>query len=202
MKFYAFIFKVLVMVALGFINNSCLAEWPKIASVTGKEIFKEPAFAKFSKTILDEDGRALYELTCKNGDMDDDEDFNYSGLFHCRLSIVGASKSDSHSLLFEGRTATSDWDGRARFLLNDVLGACGAYSDWGSVRTFLVRGMRIILKIRNVVLINESGEPKAKSFSFFYELKPDKLAKSELAKISPTKEPPWFNGGAICLHSH
>jgi hypothetical protein len=193
--------KTLAMLALIAKSNCCFASWPQIVPVAKAEFYGEASSAKLSQKILAEDGSALYELSCRSGDLGDDLDFNYSGFFQCRLSVVAPSKSESHSLLFEGRTATSDWEGRSRFLLNDVLNSCGRYKDWGATRTFFVRGMRIVFRVSRITLIKEADEFKVKSFVFAYEVQPDKRATSALAESSPVKAPSWFGGGSTCIPS-
>ena len=189
---------------LAFVGSSSLEAdpitWPVIHQDSGSIVFNDPSEADFAKDIEGLDGRPLYELRCRSGDMDDVGDFNYSGLLQCRLSVVGATRETPKSILFEDRAATSDWDGRGRFMLNDVIGTCGRYPDWGSARTYRVRGMQLTPKIENIRLHKlQNGEVVPASFVFSYVAKPDHQATSALTEKSVTEEPVWFSGGEKCL---
>jgi len=116
------------------------------------------------------------------------------------LSVANAARETPKSLLFEDREATSDWDGRGRFMLNDVIGTCGRYPDWGNTRVYRVRGMRLILKIEDVRLRKlRNGEVSPVSFVFSYAVKSDPRAITALTKKAVTTEPVWFSGGEKCL---
>lgn len=174
--------------------------WPVIHEKSGSLVFNKPAEADFTTDIKDLDGRPLYVLRCRSGDMDDVGDFNYSGLLQCRLSVINAPQGTPSTLLWEDLKVTSDWDGRGRFMLNDIIGTCGSYPDWGSTRNYLVRGMRLTLKIENIRLLKlENGEVVPTSFVFSYAVKHDFKATSALTKKSAEKEPAWFSGGEQCL---
>jgi len=174
--------------------------WPVIRGESGSIAFDRPSEADFTKYIRSLDGHPLYELRCRSGELDDVDDFNYSGLLQCRLSVVDATRETPRSLLFEDREATSDWDGRGRFMLNDVIGICGRYPDWGNTRNYRVRGMRLTLRIENVRLRNiQNGEVSPASFVFSYAVKSDRQATAALSEKSVTKEPTWFSGGEKCL---
>lgn len=174
--------------------------WPVIHEESGRMAFDKPAEADFTKAITDLDGRPLYEFRCRSGDLDDVDNFNYSGLLQCRLSVVNAARETSRSLLFEDHKATSDWDGRGRFMLNDVIGPCGRYPDWGNTRIYRVRGMQLTLRIENVRLRKgDNGQISAASFVFTYAVRPNRKAIAELTEKPLTKEPSWFSGGEKCL---
>jgi hypothetical protein len=148
-------------------------------------------------------------LTCKSGDIDDEE-FNFSGLLHCRfVSLYSSDSDDVSSLLVEDLPQTADWEGRARFLLNHVVGKCAAIPDWGAERSFLLRRMRILLGVHNVELsgsLQYPGElggtiryPEIESYKFIYNITPDDNAISPIARKSETSEPWWFGVGENCI---
>jgi hypothetical protein len=174
--------------------------WPVIHEESGSITFDKPSEADFIKEIKSLGGRPLYELRCRSGDLDDVGDFNYSGLLQCRLSVVNATRETPKSLLFEDREATSDWDGRGRFMLNDVIGTCGRYPDFGNTRTYRVRGMQLTLRIENVRLRkSQNSEVSPASFVFSYAMKSDRQAIGVLTEKPMIKEPSWFSGGEKCL---
>ncbi|MBB3225414.1 hypothetical protein FHW69_000004 [Luteibacter sp. Sphag1AF] len=184
----------LALFEIGYVRAES-TEWPVIREESGSISFDKPSEADFVKDVRSLDGRPLYELRCRSGDLDDVGDFNYSGLLQCRLSEINAPRETPRSLLFEDREATSDWDGRGRFMLNDVIGTCGRYPDFGDTRIYRVRGMQLTLRIEDVRLRkSQNGEVSPTSFVFSYAVKSDRQAVGALTERPVTKEPTWFSG--------
>jgi hypothetical protein len=168
--------------------------WPVVREEAGVVTIETPAEADFTRHIVGRDGRLLYDLRCRSGDLDDVGGFNYSGLIQCRLSVAHAT-SGPQTLLFENAHATSDWEGRGRFLLSDILGSCGKYPDYGSTRSYRVRGMRLVLSVRDLRLQKlPQGEVGASSYVLAYDLKSDPAAKSVWTEKPSIHEPAWFSG--------
>lgn len=62
------------------------------------------------------------------------------------IANVAARYSEASSLLVETDNQSADWQTRARFLLPELTGACGNVPDFGRVRTFNLRGMKLTLR--------------------------------------------------------
>lgn len=171
--------------------------WSTIKPISGETIFTDPTIAILRVDITDNHQKPLYTLACQSGDLDDN-DFNFSGLFQCRLVSL-YSKENVSSLLIENVPQTADWEGRSRFLLNHVIGQCAAIPDWGSERTFLLRRMRIILGVHDLELTGNQQHPKVKSFKFTYKIVPDDTVISAIVHKSQISEPRWFASGNDCV---
>jgi hypothetical protein len=187
-----------VIAVLFFYPFVCYSQsWPEIKAVYGEVTFSNPHIAVFQSKITDIQLNPMYLLSCQSGDLDD-TDFNFSGLFHCRLTSLYSKESVS-SLLIEDLPQTADWEGRARFLLHQVVGQCAGIIDWGSERTFILRRMKITLGVHDVELIGNTEHPELKSFKFTYNIQPDKSAISSISLKSKIPEPAWFSSDDSCV---
>ncbi|MFO3796483.1 MAG: hypothetical protein ACK8QZ_04260 [Anaerolineales bacterium] len=166
--------------------------WPAVVPAAGGGWFNTKD--QFSVYINSAKGGHLYILRCQGGDNDNDDrgKFFYSGLWHCRLNSVEGG--DGAPSLLLPNDATSDWDGRGRFLLNDVLGECGRKIDWGRVRVFRLRGMQLTLSIGDIRIKKSRHDFDVDGFDFSYKVQPDPRAFSSIAEASPFKEPKSFSG--------
>lgn len=180
-----------------FLPAPCLAQvWPEIAPVSGEVTFQDPENAVLAVTITDRQQNPLYSLTCQSGGAPEDRSFYYSGLFHCRLVALHPDAyvyTYVSSLLAEEMPQTADWEGRSRFLLNDVVGQCANTPDWGAERTFLLRRMRIQVGLRNVHLVGNTQGFVVAPYSVTYSVVPEANAETSIARASSVPEPAWFN---------
>lgn len=189
---------VFIIIAMLCLSPACFGQpWPEIKPISGEVVFVEPAKAIFEIHITDKNLVSLYTLTCQSGDLDDN-DFNFSGLFQCRLKSDYSNEYLS-SLFVENVPQSADWEGRSRFLLNHVVGQCAAVPDWGAERTFLLRRMRIVLEIHDVELTGNLQSPVVKSFKFAYKIIPDDNAVSAITHKSKISEPWWFASESNCV---
>jgi hypothetical protein len=172
-------------------------QWPVVRAMSGTKHFKEASSAALIVAIESSAGSPAYTLECHAGSFEGNSDFNYSGLFHCRLQSV-SSKDTLPSLLFEKPHPSSDWEGRARFLLGEVLGDCAKVPDWGAIRTFRLRQMNIQLSISDVSLDQLGQDFKVRSFTFSYDVSPDPAANTSLVAQPRTPEPAWFGSAKGC----
>jgi len=92
------------------------------------------------------EGKDLYTLQCHSAGYVGDPDFEYSGDFECRLSLSNQPNTYS-TLLTEDINQSRDWESRGRFFSADLRGACAQIPEFGAVRNFRLRGMRLTLKI-------------------------------------------------------
>jgi hypothetical protein len=188
---------VLLLICL---QSVCYGEqWPEITPISGEITFDNPETAAIQIEIKNAQHETFYILTCRSGDLEDINNFNYSGIFQCRLASCYSKDYDVTSLLVEDLPQTADWEGRARFLLDHVVGKCADTPDWGARQTFLLRKMRIVLNVNNVSLTGAIKYPILNSFRFAYTISPDNSAISSIAAKSQISEPDWFATGGTCL---
>jgi hypothetical protein len=143
------------------------------------------------------EGGALYRLECHGGGYEGDPQFDYSGDFECRLASLYTE--DPYSTLFtENPNQSRDWQSRARFLAEELIGACAEYPEYGRIRTFRLRGMRITLGLADITFVlrepsgaEVSSPPALESFRFDLRVEPDGTAGSAIAEPVPYVEPEY-----------
>ncbi len=168
-------------------------DWPKIASLRKSFTFLDLRTAEVELPISGLNGQPLYMLECHNGDYEDPH-FNYSGDFECRLTSTNPdSKEDYTTLLTYAPLQTQDWESRARFFLSELEGKCGSYPEYGRVRNFRLRGMRLTLSLAFGGSERGSGRrpggPFAATLRVEIRAAPDPTALSQIAEDVPYRSP-------------
>jgi hypothetical protein len=157
--------------------------------------------------IFSATGDTLYILECHQYGYERDPNFSYSGAFECRLK--SASSSDSYStLLTDDPHQSRDWESRGRFLVQELVGECARYPEYGLERSFRVRGMLITLRMSDLKWSREShianpaldyrtdgASEYLTSFNFEVDVKSDPSATSEIAERVQFQHPPRANPG-------
>lgn len=176
-------------------SSSTAASWPLIAPQSGVAVVDEAPDQGVKWVLKDARGRPAYNLTCKTGDSGDEVDFDYAGFVHCRLSIPG--QQGWPRTLLQPEDSTRDWEGRARFLLGDVIGECARTPDYGAARSFRLRGMALHLRVDQVEVDPRANPFFVRRFRVAYEVHADATANAPTpAPVGP--EPAWFNRDSEC----
>lgn len=167
-------------------------EWPLIIPYIEKFHFEKGEPINIDKTIFSKANSTvpLYQFICHDGNYDDDKEFDYSGLIHCRLKsldINDKETGETGNLLVENIQAT-DWETRARFLDRHVKAGCFSYLDWGAIRRFSLRGMKLILSVSDPIWMKDS----LVAFNFSISIDNDPNALTRLAQGTKQPEPRWF----------
>ncbi len=167
-------------------------EWPKIAPLKKSFAFADIGSPAVDLMILGADGSPLYKLECRSADAYEGNDFDYSGDFECRLN--SASGKDAYrTLLTYDPLQTRDYESRARFFLSDLEGKCGEYPEYGRVRTFRLRGMRLRLSLsfgsHGGLFPSNPGRAAAASLRMSVEARPDPSALTQIAEDVPYVDP-------------
>lgn len=160
-------------------------------------------------------GVPLYELFCAGGESDladkhgafgtDTATYvnpNYGGAFECRL----ASRYGDDGLLDENARQTTEWPSRGRFYVRNLTGACARIPEFGTTRSFRLRGMQLTLQAIDPVIVpgRVVKLPKApgaafaltmheplKSMKLRVSVRPDPSATRAIAAMVPfPKAPP------------
>lgn len=126
------------------------------------------------------EGKALYKLQCHSAGYVGDPDFDYSGDFECRLSIVDNNNNTYSTLLTENLNQTRDWESRARFFATDLRGACAHVPQFGTKRSFELRGMTLTLHITHATFTNGGV---LRSLKLTVQVIPNPNAQRPIAKI-------------------
>jgi len=117
------------------------SSWPDIAPLEVSVFFADASKAAALFKILDAKGKPLYILDCRNWRMASGSDFDYSGDFECRLTSTYA-RDPTNTLLSEPQH-TRNWESRGRVLGNELINKCANYPEYGRVRHFRLRKMKI-----------------------------------------------------------
>ena len=95
--------------------------------------------ANVSLVVRSIHNQPLYRLQCHSKEYAGYPDFNYSGDFECRLSLVNG-KNVYSTLLTEDHEQSRDWESRGRFFSTSLRGPCAAIPEFGATRTFKLLG--------------------------------------------------------------
>jgi hypothetical protein len=136
--------------------------------------------ADISLQIKARDGRALYTLQCHSAGYKGDSSFDYSGDFECRL-ILSDGQNTYSTLLTEDLDQSRDWESRGRFFAASLRGECAKIPEFGAVRNFTLRGMRLTLRIFDPTF----QDNKLLSLKLAVAVAPDPNAHRAIAEIVP-----------------
>lgn len=161
--------------------------------------------SNFDLMIRSIKGDLLYKIECGNPDRSDAKVFEYSGDFQCRMIVAGKEVTPV-DLLSEVSRSTHDWQSRARFFANEVLGRCGEIIDYGRERTFRLRGMKITLAMSDIQADKSGRVPTLEGFIFRADAVPDPSAKSWIAEAPRPSLRPESTGchldNSVPVHFH
>ena len=161
--------------------------WPEVVPFHSTYHFPDARRSGFDLLIYGVKSDPLYGLECHTFEYEKDPSFDYSGDFECRLKSL-YSKEAYSNLLTENPGQTRDWQSRGRFLAEELRGDCADYPEFGRIRQFRLRGMKLTLTISEFEF-REGGEkdirrkdgPILKSFRFDIQVDVDVSATSEIA---------------------
>lgn len=133
-----------------------------------------------------------YELECHNGNYEDMSFINSSGDFQCVLFSLDGGRRTSWNLLASDDEAEqrSDSFNRGRMTANQLWSECGQIPEYGRVRHFRLRGMRITFEFKDLHWLSPSAtsQHRLRSFTFVLDVSPDANAHSATAQ---KPESPW-----------
>lgn len=171
--------------------------WPPIRPMHESVYFENARQAAATFTIVGKDNKPLYRIECHTSEFEGDPDFDYSGDFECRLTSLYSAETYS-TLFTENPKQSRDWESRARFLSEELIGKCADYPEFGRVRHFRLRGMKITLILSDILFWSsaEMGDrkprrPELKSFRFAVQVEADAEARTGITEPVPYSEPPY-----------
>ena len=156
--------------------------WPRVQPVSAKF----PIDLRAEKVVVDlpiftSDRAVLYHFACRgvNESYLDTLPDNWVGPLMCTLAEGDQPSEDS--LLSEDDSAA--WFSRGRFTRDALVGECGRYPEFGTRRSFRLRGFRLDLEAQDVETVREGT---AQSFVLAVSIVQDPAA------ASPRAERPGF----------
>lgn len=172
------------------------SKWPEVVPMHKGYHFTNARTSEIDLSVLGAKGEPLYRMECHTFEYEKDPGFDYSGDFECRLKSLYSDDAYS-TLLTEEPQQTRDWQSRGRFLAEEIEGKCADYPEFGRVRHFRLRGIKITLTISDVVFRAHSEKALArkegsllKSFRFDVKVEVDSKATSAISEPIPYQYPP------------
>jgi hypothetical protein len=164
-------------------GQAALFRWPAVAPARAAMRVTDPDHFVLKLPIFDTTGAQRYLLICAGQDSDDGtkDDFGYVPLFQCRLR----STDSPDTLDYEVFSAGVTWESMGRFAPSDLLHGCRDRPDWGASRSFLLRGMRILVSAGQVQ--ERNGVPSAFNLSV--------VVTPQAAALGAVPLPPRFEPG-------
>lgn len=199
------IFNILLC-ALIFLLFSCIASngksWASIKSLKTVIHFSDNKAKEAKIVINSSNDKPLYLLECYLGPHED-RNFDYSGDFECRLTSLYSQETYS-TLLTDNPKQSRDWESRGRFLKEQLIGKCADYPEYGKIRVFRLRKMKIQMILDNINFVKDTvrGELKIEGLDFNLTIDNDPTALSRIAEPVIYKEPALTdckNGEKICF---
>lgn len=176
--------------------------WPDVLPLKQSIYFSNTSQFAAGLYIFGVDGNPRYLIECHDNRYEEDKGFLYSGDFECRLTPL--YERTRYSTLFTDESHQSrDWQSRARFLSQELMGKCASYPEYGAVRHFRLRKMDITLAMHDVRFRAPGlgkgvvkGRSKIESFRFDIEVTSDSTAESEIAEPVRYQHPPYMHPNA------
>lgn len=166
------------------------ATWISVKPVTKTVYIADASTADFVLPIRSATGHVTYTLVCYGPKSQPKaNDFVYDGDFECRLTEASKMKSHYSTLLTDDPNQTRDWQSRGRFFGSELAGQCGEIPQFGRKRDFLLRGMRISLRIVDPTFTRKQ-ELQSFTFSVSVQNDTDPIAQGQIA-AAPTISRHW-----------
>lgn len=125
--------------------------WPVVAtSSSSVSVNLASPRIEIDLPIRDIAGRVVYTFACRGGRelFLDSLPGNWVGPLMCTLAA--GTEAQEEGLLSED--ASPAWHSRGQFHAADLVGACAEYPEFGRLRTFRLRGFRLVLEARDVAV--------------------------------------------------
>jgi hypothetical protein len=179
-------------------GRSRVQGWPDIQPIDTSVTFVNPGAGghdtPFEIAIRGVNGTDLYSLECHNGNYDDESLIDFADDFQCGLFTHGAdSASETNFNLLASDTPdeqSSDWFNRGRMLAQQLRGECAQYAEYGAVRHFTLRRMRVTFAFTDVRWIAPTPQVGLERFTFRVTAAVDDSAQTAQAEQVQVKRPP------------
>jgi len=165
------------------------SRWPKVLPLDKAYVISDPQHAVVKTKILGEAGQPLYLFVCRTWADESVPGVIYTDDLDCRLLEASWGEIEANLLLETPKVAA--WYSRGRMLAEQLAGDCANYPEYGRVRHFRLRGMRLTLEFDDVVFEHESvgARPRMKSYTLRLRVDPDTAALRDIAESSGYLDP-------------
>ena len=164
-----------VAAVLAAVSSPALAaQWPAVQSIQRTYQIDAGSPVSISVPVKSRSGSVAYVLSCR-GDI---------GSFLCALNEPG-HEDDESTLLAEDESPP--WHTRGQFHLAELVGECATYPEYGTHRSFRLRGMRLALGVSEI----QARSSEVAHLKLRVSVLPDPSAAGERAQ-RPGYLPPKF----------
>lgn len=170
------------------------SSWPAVEPVRRLFRVDDPRQAVVKTTFRSVAGEDLYLFICRTADdpVAARMGINYAGDLDCRLMDSAAGEVETNLLVETEHVAA--WYSRGRMFAEQLHGDCGDYPEYGTRRTFLLRGMRLELKFADIRFAGGLGprgrqSPPLLSYSLTVSVAQEPLATRPIAASSGYLDP-------------
>jgi len=170
------------------------AQWPRIATLDTLFRVEDATHPNVGTVIKSATGKPVYLLICRQGDDPSaPSDVNYSGDLDCHLIPAEHGEVEENLLLEDHRL--SAWYSRGRMFASQLRGACAVYPEYGLIRHFRLRAMRITIEFKDPVFL-PGGE--LRSYHMRFTVVPDSTERRDIAETSGYLDPDRRMPGRSC----
>jgi hypothetical protein len=146
-----------------FLPSVCLATdaaWPKLKDFDDEFLaYSGGKPVEYIRPLKDLNGNTKYLLVCRGGSteytdtLSDKLNINYVSPLTCILNN-GDNETEASLLAEDG---SPPWHTRGQYHLNDLVGACANYPEYGLLRHFRLRGFELTFSVSDLEL-NKQGQ--------------------------------------------
>jgi hypothetical protein len=159
--------------------------WPVVRPMDQTFAFQDPDRAVVKTFVLDASGRQLYLFVCRTGDdAAGPPNVIYAGALDCRLMEARGGEREVN-LLLETRGVAA-WYSRGHMFPYELMGDCAVDPEYGLIRDFRVRGMKLVLSFEDVQFTGarDSTGPRLASYQLRLTVSPEPSARRDIAENS------------------
>jgi hypothetical protein len=152
--YLVFLGRLLVMCFAMADSVTLCAQWPSVKPVTKSfDVDFAAGLIVIDLPIVSSNGSALYVLHCRGGsekkldELARRDGINWVGPMMCVLNMAKSGISEQSLLAEDG---SPPWHTRGQFHDSQLVGSCGAYPEFGTERSFRLRGFILRLRAQNL----------------------------------------------------
>jgi hypothetical protein len=159
-------------------QGKAVSTWPTITPFDHTFLFASDD-PHIDAMIVSTNNKPLYRFVCHEGDYEDNETGDYNMLFQCKLFSLTDKKSGYLDLFLPSYTWRRS---RTRAEFNSGLdGKCFSHPYYGHERTFMLRGMHIVLTASDFTETPSTAESLKRDL-----IKPEHYALHLRVRFTPT----------------
>lgn len=165
--------------------------WPKIRPLEESFVVSDPPRAVIKTFIYDESGNRVYLFVCRNSEDASVPNVLYAGDLDCRLLEASWGEVEHNLLLETHHPRTAAWYSRGRMFAYELHGDCANYPEYGRVRHFRLRGMKMTLVFDNVkfAVAPPAAPARLTSYTLRLKVEQDPTAPRDIAESSGYLDP-------------